>query len=110
MTFKPNWNIIAWVVVAVLVTYIITSKTTRSDDKVWQNEIKHLEEDKKELQIENADLKEERLQLITDSRYKDSIFTTQSNKIEVRYKNIPVIVRALPDDELARAIERLPND
>lgn len=109
---KQYLPMIAVAVIAVLLTVIIMPIfiKSKSNDEVWKNEVKHLEEDKKELKEQVVILTNERDQLRYSKDSTEKVLLTQSSRIEVRYKNIPVYVRSLSDDELQRAIERrFPN-
>lgn len=103
---KPNLTIIAWVVIAVLATLFITSKTSKSPE-TWKAEIAgkdsaiaFTQRDRDRERGEN-EAKDRELEI------KDSLLKIKSTTIEYRIKTIPVTVRSLPDDELKRAIEGL---
>lgn len=72
----------------------------------YKIEIKHLEEDKKELQLENSELKEDVQALWSDNRRKDSLYEIKKGTIEYRVKNIPVIINAMPDNDVLDAAEK----
>lgn len=94
--------------IAVLVTIQIDGcldgKKENTDG--YKIELKHLEEDKRELQAENAELKNDKQILRDEMRFKDSINDIKKSTIEIRYKNIPVIINATPVDEVADAAEK----
>lgn len=93
--------------IAVLLTIQIKSCfDPRNKDEAWKVELKHLEEDKRELQEQNETLKQDVQILWADIRHKDSIYNLKKGTIEYRIKSIPLIVDAMGDDDLKLSIEK----
>lgn len=105
---KFNLVTILLIGIAVLVTIQIDGcldgKKENTDG--YKIELKHLEEDKRELQEQNAELKKDKLILLADIRFKDSINDIKKSTIEIRYKNIPVIINATPVSDVLDAAEK----
>lgn len=78
----------------------------RNNDDLWKNEIKHLEQDKKELQVENSGLKDEVKELEAEIDRKDSLYEIKKSTIEYRIKNIPTIINATPVNDVLDAAEK----
>ena len=104
---KPDLKTILYIGTAVLLTLQIKSCFDgRKKDEVWKVKLDAIEEDKKELKIENVSLTSERDSLIAISRSQDNDFKNQTSKIEYRNKIIPVLINAMHDDDINRAIEK----
>lgn len=101
---KPNLTIIGWVVIAVLATLFVISKTQKTPAE-WKAQIATKDStiafvvrDRDRERAANEE-KDRELEI------KDSLLKIKGTSIEYRIKNIPAVVNNLPDDELTRAVE-----
>lgn len=106
---KQYLPMIAVAVIAILGTLFITSRTNRTPQE-WRAKIEVKDSVIASIQRERDWQRSIYEDKIANLEAKDSIAQTKQKTIEYRIKTIPVIVRDMPDDDLKRAIEGLPNN